>query len=183
MSSASRRHSVSWRSFSSSGKSAAAAATPIRSIWPASRPSTIPATNVHRFHQGSMNPAVPEPRILRFLMRKNHRMCRPRTPKSPPLEPQLLMFQNHRIRAQVILILVNLIPVSQMSVHPYLRRTDRRTMKKGSRAFWMLVSFRISSQRWRVSLRTLSSGFSTRTICALGRPSYREAGCGHGCIC
>ena len=118
VSSASRRHSVSWRSFSSSGKSAAGAATPTRSIWPASRPSMIPATNAHRFHQGSMNPAVPEPRILRFLTRKNRRIRSPRTPKSSPLEPQILMFQNRRIRAQVILILVNLIPVSQMSVHP-----------------------------------------------------------------
>ena len=70
------------------------------------------------FHQGSMNPAVPEPRILRFLTRKNRRIRSPRTPKSSPLEPQILMFQNRRIRAQVILILVNLIPVSQMSVHP-----------------------------------------------------------------
>ena len=105
-------------SFSSSGKSAAAAATPIRSIWPASRPLRIRTTNVRRFHQGSMKPAVPEQRILRSLKRKNRRICRPRTPKSPPLEPQILMFQNRRIRAQVILILVNLIPVSQMSVHP-----------------------------------------------------------------
>ena len=147
VSSASRRRSASWRSFSSSGKNAAAAATPIRSIWPASRPSMIPATNVHRFALNRMNPAVPEPRILRFLTRKNHRMCRPRTPKSPPLEPQILMFQNRRIRAQVILILVNLIQLSQMSVCLYPRGTDRRTMKKSSRAFWMLVSFRISSRR------------------------------------
>lgn len=130
MSSASRRRSASWRSFSSSGKNAAAAAMPIRSIWPASRPSMIPTTNVCRFALNRMNPAVPEPRILRFLKRKNHRMCRPRTPKSPPLEPQILMFQNRKIRAQVILILVNLIQLSQMSVCLYPRRTDRRTMKK-----------------------------------------------------
>ena len=70
------------------------------------------------FSSKSMKPAVPEPRILRFLKRKNHRMCRPRTPKSPPLEPRILMFQNRKIRAQVILILVNLIQLSQMSVRP-----------------------------------------------------------------
>ena len=86
--------------------------------WRASRPSTIPATNVHRSALNRMNPAVSEPRILRFLTRKNRRMCRPRTLKSTPLEPQILMFQNRRIRAQVILILVNLIQLSQMSVHP-----------------------------------------------------------------
>ena len=80
-------------------------------------------------------------------------------------------------------ILVNLIQLSQMSVHPYLRRTDRRTMKKSSRAFWMLVSFRISSRRWRVFLRMPSSGFFTRTTCASGRLFCRKAGCGHGCIC
>ena len=118
MSSASRRPFVSWRSFSSSGKSAAGAATPIRSIWPASRPSTIRATNVRLFPQKNMNPAVPEPRILRFLMRKNRRIRGPRTPESLLLEPQILMFQNRKIRAQVIRILVNLIPVSQISVHP-----------------------------------------------------------------
>ena len=78
-------------------------------IWPASRPSMIRTTSACRFHQESMNPAVPEPQILRFLKRKNRRICRPRTPESPPLEPQILMFQNRRIRAQVILILVNLI--------------------------------------------------------------------------
>ena len=106
-------------------------------------------------------------------------------PQNPeiPLEPQILMFQNRRIRAQVILILVNLIQLSQMSVRLYPRRTDRRTMKKSSRAFWMLVSFRISSRRWRVFLKTPSRGFSTRTTCASGRPFCREAGCGHGCIC
>ena len=56
-----------------------------------------------------MNPAVPEPRILRFLKRKNRRIRGPRTPESLLLEPQILMFQNRRIRVQVILILVNLI--------------------------------------------------------------------------
>ena len=181
MSSASRRRSASWQSFSSSGKSAAVAAMPIRSIWPASRPSTIPATNAHRFALNRMNPAVPDPRIPRFLMRKNRRIRGPRTSKSPPLEPQILMFQNRRIWAQVILILVNLIQLSQMSVHPFLRRMGRRTMKKSSRAFWMLVSFRISSRRWRVFLRTPLSGFSIRTICASGRLFCRKAGYGHGC--
>ncbi len=162
-------------------ENAVGAATPIRSIWPASRPSTIPTTNVHRFHQGSMNPAVPEPRMLHFLMRKNRRSCRPRTPEFPLLEPKILMFQNRRIRAQVILILVNLIQLSQMSVCLYPRRTDRRTMKKSSRAFWMLVSFRISSRRWRVFLKMPSSGCFTRTTCASGRLFCRKAGCGHGC--
>lgn len=90
-------------------ENAAGAATPIRSIWPASRPSTIPAMNAHHFALNRMNHAVPEPRILRFLIRKNRRIRGPRTPKSPLLEPQILMFQNRRIRAQVILILVNLI--------------------------------------------------------------------------
>ncbi len=75
----------------------------------------------------------------------------------------------------------NLIQLSQMSVHPYLRRTGRRTMKKSSRAFWMLVSFRISSRRWRVFLRTPLSGFSTRTTCASGRPFCHKAGYAHGC--
>ena len=107
--SASQLPFASWQSFSSSGKNAAAAATPIRSIWPASRPSMIPATNVHRSALNRMNPAVPEPRILRFLMRKNRRIRGPRTPESLLLEPQILMFQNRRIWAQVILILVNLI--------------------------------------------------------------------------
>lgn len=82
-----------------------------------------------------------------FLDAEEPRIRGPRTPESLLLEPQILMFQNRRIRAQVILILVNLIQFSQMSVHPYLRRTGRRTMKKSSRAFWMLVSFRISSRR------------------------------------
>lgn len=112
---------------------------------------------------------------------ESYESCGSRTPKSPPLEPQILMFQNRRIRAQVILILVNLIPVSQMSVCLYPRRMGRRTMKKSSRAFWMLVSFRISSRRWRVFLKTPLSGFSTRTTCASGRLFCREAGCGHGC--
>ena len=78
---------------------------------------------------------------------REYESCGSRTQKSPPLEPQILMFQNRRIRAQVILILVNLIPVSQMSVCLYPRRMARRRMKKSSRAFWMLVSFRISSRR------------------------------------
>ena len=112
------QHFASWRSFSLSGKSAAGAATPTRSIWPASRPSTIPTTNARRSALNRMNHAVPEPRILRFLKWKNRRICRPRTPKSLLLEPQILMFQNRRIWAQVILILVNLIQLSQMSVHP-----------------------------------------------------------------
>ena len=96
-------------------------------------------------------------------------------------EPQILMFQNRKIRAQVILILVNLIPVSQMSVRLYPRRMGRRTMKKSSRAFWMLVSFRISSRRWRVFLKMPSSGFSTQTICASGRLFCRRAGYARGC--
>ena len=121
----------------------------------------------------------------RKALAKELRICErsPRTPKSPPLEPQILMFQNRRIRVQVILILVNLIPVSQMSVCLYPRRMGRRTMKKSSRAFWMLVSFRISSRRWRVFLKMPSSGFSTRTICASGRPFCQEAGYVRGCIC
>ena len=117
----------------------------------------------------------------RFLKRKNRRIRGPRTPKSPPLEPQILMFQNRKIRAQVILILVNLIPVSQMSVCLYPRRMGRRTTKKSSRAFWMLVSFRISRRRWRVFYRTPLSGCFTRTTCVSGRPFCRKAGYGHGC--
>ena len=100
----------------------------------------------------------------------------PQNPEIPRLlQPQILMFQNRRIRAQVILILVNLIQLSQMSVRPYPRRTGRRTMKKSSRAFWMLVSFRISSRRWRVFLKMPSSGFFTRTTCASGRLFCRRS--------
>ena len=62
-----------------------------------------------------------------------------------------------------------------MSVCLYPRRMGRRTMKKSSRAFWMLVSFRISSRRWRVFLRTPLSGFSTRTTCASGRLFCRRS--------
>lgn len=41
------------------------------------------------FALNRMNHAVPEPRILRFLIRKNRRIRGPRTPKSPLLEPQI----------------------------------------------------------------------------------------------
>ena len=60
-----------------------------------------------------------------------------------------------------------LLRLSLIHIYPYLRRTDRRTMKKSSRAFWMLVSFRISSQRWHAFLRTPLNGCFTRTTCCL----------------
>ena len=55
--------------------------------------------------------------------------------------------------------------------------------EKRSRAFWMLVSFRISSRRWREFLKTPSSGCSTQITCASDRLFCHEAGCGRGCIC
>ena len=53
--------------------------------------------------------------------------------------------------------------------------------EKSSRAFWMLVSFCISSRRWRVFLKMPSSGCFTRTTCASGRLFCRKAGCVRGC--
>ncbi len=69
-------------------------------------------------------------------------------------------------------------------VSPSVASEDgRRMTKKSSRAFWMLVSFRISSRRWRVFLRMPLSGFFTRTTCASDRPFCREAGYARACTC
>lgn len=56
-------------------------------------PIDDPSYECTPFCSESYESAVPEPRILRFLKRKNRGICRPRTPKSPPLEPQIPMFQ------------------------------------------------------------------------------------------
>ena len=183
MSSASRRHSASWRSFSSSGKSAAAAATPIRSIWPASRPSTIRVTSAHRFPQKEYEFCGSRTADSAFLDAEEPQDVPPQNPEIPAFrtadsdvpEPQNPGASNTDF-SQPDTAFSDVSPSVPSEDGP----ADDEKELTGILDACELSYF--EPEVARVFENAIERLF-IRTICVSGRPFCHEAGCGRGCTC